>query len=103
MYPPVGGLQPKPEVSFQENTSMPLHIENTLGETWQDNDQFIAGYHMPIQNHNIQRKRSRQNMTTSPNEVISTLIENVRGLELVTSKSKLTIHANREFQSSTLF
>ncbi|KAH9313497.1 hypothetical protein KI387_022124, partial [Taxus chinensis] len=51
MYPPIGGLHTQPEISFRENTSMPLHIGNTLGETWQDNDQFIAGYHMPIQKH----------------------------------------------------
>ncbi|KAH9317368.1 hypothetical protein KI387_019137, partial [Taxus chinensis] len=82
MYPPIGGLQIQPEISFQENTSMPLHIGNTLGETWQDSDQFMTGYHMPIQHQGIQQTPLRQSTVTSPNEVISTLVEKVRGLEL---------------------
>ncbi|KAH9331129.1 hypothetical protein KI387_003237, partial [Taxus chinensis] len=72
MYPPIGNLQTQPEVSFQGNTSMPLHTGNALGETWQGSDQFIAGYHMPIQHHDIQQTLLRQNTVTSPNEVIST-------------------------------
>ncbi|KAH9307372.1 hypothetical protein KI387_035283, partial [Taxus chinensis] len=82
MYPPIGSLQTQPEVSFQGNTSMPLHIGNALGETWQGSDQFIAGYHMPIQHHDIQQTPLRKNIVTSPNEVISMLVEKVRGLEL---------------------
>ncbi|KAH9297636.1 hypothetical protein KI387_029318, partial [Taxus chinensis] len=75
MYPPIGSLQTQPGVSFQENTSMPLPIGNTLGETWQGNDQFIVGYHMPIQPQDIRQMPLRKNTVTSPDEVISTLVE----------------------------
>ncbi|KAH9291710.1 hypothetical protein KI387_043107, partial [Taxus chinensis] len=75
MYPPVGILQIQPEFSPQENTSMPSRIENTLRDAWQDSNQFIAGYHMPIQHQGIQQTPPRHDIVTSPNEVISTLIE----------------------------
>ena len=89
MYPPVGGLQIQPEFSPQENTSMPSRLENTLRDAWQDNDQFIVGYHIPPQNHSIQQTPPRHDIVTSPNEVISTLIEKVRGLELAQASQNL--------------
>ncbi|KAH9297815.1 hypothetical protein KI387_029497, partial [Taxus chinensis] len=57
-------------------------MENTLRDAWQDSDQFIAGYHIPPQSHVIQQTPPRHDIVASPNEVISTLIEKVRGLEL---------------------
>ncbi|KAH9330932.1 hypothetical protein KI387_003040, partial [Taxus chinensis] len=35
MYPPIGGLQTQPEVSVQENTSIPPLVRNSHDGTWQ--------------------------------------------------------------------
>ncbi|KAH9301185.1 hypothetical protein KI387_012768, partial [Taxus chinensis] len=45
-------------------------------------NQFMTGYHMPIQHQGTQQTPLRKSTVTSPNEVISTLVERVRGLEL---------------------
>ena len=49
MYPPIGSLQIQSDTLFQENTPIPPPMGNALDEAWQGNDQFIAGYHSPLQ------------------------------------------------------
>ncbi|KAH9298742.1 hypothetical protein KI387_030424 [Taxus chinensis] len=82
MYPPIGSLQIQSDALFQENTPITPPMGNTLGEAWQGNDQFIAGYHTPLQPQAIQQTPLRKSTASSPMEVISALAEKVRGLEL---------------------